>query len=498
MMQRLLHIGKTWPLHLLLLPFYFIFHAWVRFAGLLNSSDCLFAFLKILAAILILFFLLKFLWKSAAKAAVLTATLGITYLFFGDIKYTLDQFPFLSSISHYKIFIPLLILLLVLIFYRTHMSRQLYNTTLFLNCLLLIYIIIDVIKLAGPSKVNTGIAKTKLQPITVPNRSHNIYYLLLDCYPSPGYQQEMLGMTNSNYLDSSLEQKGFYVVKEPRSNYNNTAFSMASAFGMNYLTGLDTINRMEAHHYNRAMSIVKHSPLFDLLKEQAYTFYNFSIFDILDQPAIKKDAFLSATTSQILFYNTAWNCFKRDLLWQIRPNKKATAAEQIRAQKEFFDPQKAYNLRLLDTLVKFEPVNKHMPFFLYAHLEMPHFPYFFDSTGTVYPDEAIYHDSLITDKKKFAGYIHFANKKAIDIVDHFLQLSGGDDIIIVQSDHCIADMDWSRKDDAFRNYSAFYFPGKNYQRLYPGMSNVNTFRIILNEYFRQQLPLLPDKSFYTK
>ncbi|MEK7225221.1 MAG: hypothetical protein AAB221_06025, partial [Bacteroidota bacterium] len=76
--------------------------------------------------------------------------------------------------------------------------------------------------------------------------------------------------------------------------------------------------------------------------------------------------------------------------------------------------------------------------------------------------------------------------------------SAGNDIIILQSDHSIADMDWSRKNDAFKNYSAFYFPDRDYRQLYPGMSNVNTFRIILNKYFGQQLPLLPDKSFYTR
>lgn len=498
MIKRSLYIGKTWPLHLLLLPLYFIFHAWVRFAGLLNGGDCLIAFIKILASILLVFFIFKLILKDTSKAAIFSASLGIAYLFFGDIKYTLDQIPLLRTISHYKVFIPLLILLIAFIFYRIYKSKQLHNGTLFLNCLLLIYIIIDVIKVLGPSNVNTGIVKTKLQPVKLTNGPYNIYYLLLDCYPSPSFQQEILGMTKTNYLDSSLAGKGFYVIKEPRSNYGNTAFSMASTFGMNYLTALDTINRMDAHHYNRAMSIVKHSPLFGLLKQNGYTFYNFSIFDIPDHPAMKKDAFLSATTSQILFYNTAWDCFKRDLLWQIRPGKKATAAEMIKAQKEFFDPQKVYNIHLLDTLMKFEPADKQKPFFLYAHVEMPHFPYFFDSTGKENPDESIYTDSMITDKKKFAGYISFANKKAIAIVDHFLQLSGGDDIIIVQSDHAIADMDWGRKNNAFRNYSAFYFPRKDYKQLYEGMSNVNTFRVILNEYFGQQLPLLPDKSFYTK
>ncbi len=498
-MKRSLHIGKNWPLHLLLLPLFFIFHQWIRFAGLLDAGASFLAFVKIFAAILLFFFCCKLLWKNTGKAAVLTAMLGIVYLFFGDIKYTLGRLPVLHYISHYKIFIPVLLLVLAFIFYKIYRSKQLTNTTLFLNCLLMIYIIIDIIKWTSPPGINTGMVKTDIRSVPKGSKLPNIYYLLLDCYPSPSYQREMLGMMSSDYLDSSLTNKGFHIIKESRSNYSNTAFSMASTFGLNYLANLDTINRMAAHHYNRAVSIVEHSPFFELLDEQGYAIHNFSIFDIGDQPALKKDIFLSATTSQMLFYNTALNCLKRDLLWQLQPNKKNVAEEErIKELKKFFDPQKEYNLRLLDTLSAFQSSTNAAPFFLYAHLEMPHFPYFFDSTGKENPDEAIYTDSMITDKKKFAGYISYANKKAEQLIMHFLQQSGGDAVIIVQSDHCIADMDWNRKNDAFRNYAAYYFPDKDYAPLYSGMSNVNTFRVILNKYFGQQLPLLPDKSFYTR
>jgi hypothetical protein len=408
--------------------------------------------------------------------------------------------PFFNTIAHYKIFIPVLVISLALAIYKIHRSKSLVNTTLFLNFLFLIFIIIDAVKLVTPSAVNTGIVKTNLQPAKPTSNPPNIYYILLDCYPSPGFQQEILNKSNSHYLDSTLESKGFYVIKDSKSNYSNTAFSMASTFGMHYLTRLDTINRMEAHHYNRAMSIVKHSPFFKMIKKQGYSIYNFSIFDIDDQPALKKDIFLSATTSQILFYNTLWNCLKRDLLWQLQPgSKKVAETEKIKELKKFFDPQKEYNQRLLDTLSKFQPSPKNnSPFFLYAHLEMPHFPYFFDGSGHAYPDEAIYTDSLITDKNKFAGYIEYTNHRTRELVEHFLQVSGGKDIIIIQSDHSIADMDWNRKADAFRNYTAYYFPDKDYKPLYEGMSNVNTFRVILNKYFGQQLPLLPDLTFYTR
>jgi len=499
-MKQLLHIASTRPVFLLLLPVFFIVHAYVRFAGLLDLKEVILGFMKISAGLLLFFFCLKLVWKNTGKAAVTTVLCGIVYLFFGDIKYTLSQLPMLRTVAHYKTFIPLLVFLLILFVYKIHRSKQLTRTTLFLNLLFLLYIVIDIVSWFSPGRKNTGIVQTELKHAEQNStKKPNIYYILLDCYPSPGYQQEILGIAN-NYLDSNLSAKGFYVVKDARSNYSNTAFSMASTLGLNYLTNLDTVNRMDAYHYNRSMAIVKRSALIKTIQSSGYFIYNLSIFDMAEHPALRKDHFLSASSTQLLFYNTMWSCIKRELLWKIKTvNKKSETEKKIKESKKFFAPQKEYNLRLLDSLSKFQPVdNDNQPFFLYAHLKMPHFPYFFDENGAPYPDEVIYTDSLITDKKKFAGYISYTNKKAEELVNSILKRSAGNDIIIIQSDHSIADMDWSRKNDAFRNFSAFYFPDRDYRQLYAGMSNVNTFRVILNKYFGQQLPLLPDISFYTR
>ena len=161
--------------------------------------------------------------------------------------------------------------------------------------------------------------------------------------------------------------------------------------------------------------------------------------------------------------------------------------------------QKIYNKKILDTLATLRlspPANQ--PVFLYAHLGMPHFPYFYDEEGNAYPDHVVFSDSMISDRSKFAGYIGYTNHQLDTIVSELLVKTGGNAIIIVQSDHGLADMDWSRKEDAFRNFSAFYFPDKDYHLLYDGMSNVNTFRVVLNKYFNQALPLLPDRSYYIK
>jgi hypothetical protein len=45
--------------------------------------------------------------------------------------------------------------------------------------------------------------------------------------------------------------------------------------------------------------------------------------------------------------------------------------------------------------------------------------------------------------------------------------------------------------------NAIRLPGAAPELLYPAMSPVNTFRVILNQYFGTSLGLLPDRSYFS-
>jgi len=50
--------------------------------------------------------------------------------------------------------------------------------------------------------------------------------------------------------------------------------------------------------------------------------------------------------------------------------------------------------------------------------------------------------------------------------------------------------------DMFKILNAYYMPGHTAQ-LYPGISPVNSFRVILNAYFNANMPLLNDQSYFS-
>jgi hypothetical protein len=77
--------------------------------------------------------------------------------------------------------------------------------------------------------------------------------------------------------------------------------------------------------------------------------------------------------------------------------------------------------------------------------------------------------------------------------------TGRERVVIIEGDHGHGYHDnYALSDLEFSNLNAYFFSDKNYHSLYPTISPVNTFRIILNKYFCKNLPLLKDSSFFMR
>ncbi|MEQ1796850.1 MAG: sulfatase-like hydrolase/transferase [Lacibacter sp.] len=486
---------QKFPFHLLLLPAFFICSKYVQYQGLLEIN-AVWKGALIIFAVLAGFFLINYLLlKDFNKSAIASSCLGFIFLFFGDLREFLQESRG-HFLSLYKIFLPILAILFLALFITLKKTSHLYKTNLFLNLLLVIFIITEIAKMVQLNRSNHSGFAGKILTVPVPNslkkKLPDIYYIVPDCYPSSSYQAEMLN-TSNDYFDSALKEKGFRVLPESRSNYNRTAFSMSATFSMLYPSWVTDQNLPVAADYNRAINNVKFSQLFDFFQKNGYNTVNLSIFDLGENPALRKEKFLSATSSEMIFRFTFWNYFSRDILFSWVIDKKKYKAKQ---QQLHFKPLKKYSQQVVDSLIKGTIKNSSHPQFIYAHLSFPHFPYFYDSSGRAYNDNLLYNDSIITDRKKFTGYIKYSNNQLLQIVSSILTKTNGNAVILMQSDHGLSDLDVSRKNDAFRNYTAFYFPDKDYSMVYDSMSNVNTFRIVLNKYFGQHLQVLADSSIY--
>ena len=132
------------------------------------------------------------------------------------------------------------------------------------------------------------------------------------------------------------------------------------------------------------------------------------------------------------------------------------------------------------------------PKFVFAHILLPHPPYVFGPNGEEQklPANASYADRL----KGYRDQVLFANKSILPVIDSILAESKGKAIIVLEGDHGI--VEYTDGAVHMKNLEAYYFPDHNYSDLYPSITPVNSFRVILSDYFGQDYPLLKDQSYF--
>jgi hypothetical protein len=168
--------------------------------------------------------------------------------------------------------------------------------------------------------------------------------------------------------------------------------------------------------------------------------------------------------------------------------------------------QVLYALTELDRVAK-TPGKK----FVFVHVVSPHPPFVFDSSG-----DMVYHnlpytmgdgDNFMSGSEeyiaKYTEQLQYINKLTINAIDDILENSIEPPIIVIQGDHGPgAYLKWGSIEDSnmmerMGILNAYYFPDQDYNMLYPSISPVNSFRVILNKYFGTEMVLLPDDHYFS-
>jgi len=137
------------------------------------------------------------------------------------------------------------------------------------------------------------------------------------------------------------------------------------------------------------------------------------------------------------------------------------------------------------------------PKFVFAHIVSPHPPYIFDAQGNFNDVGFGEHDEKNLKPEEmsalYRGQVEFIDAQILEVVRVILEESKVPPIIIIQGDHGPL-----VKDRFIRApiLNAYYLPNGS-AHLYPSISPVNSFRVVLNDYFGQNLPMLEDLSRYS-
>ncbi len=311
----------------------------------------------------------------------------------------------------------------------------------------------------------------------------DIYYIITDSYLRSDVLKSRYDTDNSAFL-TDLRRLGFFVADRARSNYPSTHLSLASSLNYTYLDSLAEALGPESNNSGPLVAMMQNSRLVDFLRRRGYTIASFASSHIgteLADPDVRFAPRWSLDEFQSMLVSTT---LLRDVLVLMHRSSIDRHRERV-----------LYTLRHLPDA----GLGRH-PVFVFAHILSPHRPIIFGTPMMrpgVSPHAAAY-----------GGQVLYFSKLLDGVVRRILAQSARPPIIIIQADHGLREnVTWG---DSARSqllerhailYAAYLPPSARRAQpsaqLYDSISPVNTFRIVLSNYFDTTMSLLPDRSYYS-
>lgn len=296
----------------------------------------------------------------------------------------------------------------------------------------------------------------------------DIVYVIPDRYAGAATLRRY-GFDNSDFLDA-LRDRGFYVATGTFGNYQKTAHSMAASLGMGYLDGLG----------RPADAPDDWGPVFDRVHGSRVA------------------TFLQGRGYEYVHVGSWWGPTAEDpeadrnVRFAIPPGLPVEQGLRVATLRQFEDIAEA--------------AARPGPQFVLAHVLLPHPPYVFDRFGGPYTEKE---RRGVPRDEQYLEQLRFTNVLLLNLMDRLLARPDEEDpVVILQSDEGPHPLpyeydrfwNWFGATDAqllekFRLLNAYHLPGVEAEGLSPTISPVNSFRVVLNEYFGQEMELLPDRSF---
>lgn len=482
-------ILKSKPVYFLLLPLFFVFHGYTENYDFIPVKDALLLVLVFLLSSCVIGMIPWFIYRNLSKAALVSFYVMSFYFFFGylyDNLYSIDPRGFFSKYSVIISFFSLgfIVLFIFLFRYKGSLIRLNYIFNVFFVCLLLVDMVWLSMKIIDkPKPLNPHFAKT----FTLCDSCSrpDIYLIVADEYAGDRQLKEAMNFDNNNFKEQ-LRKSGF-CTPTSISNYNFTPFSIASMLQMEYLSNIEGSNT-DHNDLSLCYNNIRENHVFRFLALHGYRFYNYSIFDIHDQPSILGSSVLPERT-KFITAQTLFNRFEKDILFNIA----GRLGIQFKTKRLLL----AYhsNIKAIDSIKAVVHKKSSVPKFVYTHLIMPHFPYYFTKSGAMRPISEIEFGKEV-DTAKYLEYVQYTNNVLLNIINEIMAKSAHPPIVILVSDHGFREDSFGNQKYQFMNQLCVYLPDHHYQPFYNGISNVNLFRVLFNTEFNQKFQLLADSTHY--
>jgi len=311
----------------------------------------------------------------------------------------------------------------------------------------------------------------------------DVYYIILDMCAAPETLEQFYNC-NDAPLPDFLRDRGFYLPTKHMSNYDNTLYSLSSSLNMSYLDPIPKALGEDNDDNSVNISLIEDNTVSQLFRKLGYKIVNVRASNFEDCNWPKADFNIGSDgpneVDAVLALSTPYACLEE--YWPLLHD--AFAAR-----------------RLTPFTHEREIIDIPGPKFVYIHEIMPHPPYLFDEVGKRLPP-SFNLGSYDYTPEVYLGQLKFVEKKATELISEIQARSGKKAIIIVQSDHGpqfqrgvgLSKYLPTYINERMRIINAYYFPGHKGQTLYASITPVNSFRVLFNEYFGANIPLVADRA----
>jgi hypothetical protein len=465
-------MGEAFRAHPLLFGCLFVLVGFRQLHPYVCPTEFLGNLLAVLACVTVLQLLFVILARERRKSAAAASLCVIFFCFFGDFKGMCEEWFLHSSwpkLASARWVLPAAALVFLLLsWWLVRCKRSFVTLDKYLNVLSGVLVAANVAEAAwAPAPIPMAGNPRAQTPLRLGANPPDIYYILTDAYTSPESLGRYWRYDNSPFVNF-LTQQGFQVVANAHGNDTFTPRCLSIYLNMDYppFSGNLTM-AAQTIYYGR---IIEGAEAPARLKASGYDVIALSLFPTAGQP--RHYCFPKISPATLATF-----------LWNKTPIGYLTA---YMTRASLGDT----NLGILAQLPGIAAQRAARPKFVYAHLMMPHSPYLFDKEG-----RRIRRGMGMDDQSPdlYLGQLIYENKLLTNAIAGILKNSKAPPIIIVQGDHGYRNLPVEhRQEEATTILNALYMPGSNTNWLYPGITPVNTFRLIFNHYFDGQYPYLPD------
>ncbi len=471
-----------------------------------SADDMAWPALALLVASAALWALAGLLTRSLRKGAILASLFFLLSFSFTAARSSLPRFawglPGGSTIGPRELTLAAWALLFVAgVWLTARTRRDLVKLTQILNVAALVLAIVPAANIAWyearhresvSAAVDTEPNDLVDAPVAAPGPWPDIYYVIMDGYGRQDVLRDLYGLDTRDFTDW-LKSKGFYVADRSTSNYPFTLLAVPTPLQMDYIEGFLPRDVLALSNDIHLMGeVFNHSVVARFLRKRGYRIVAFSAdYPITDMKSA--DVYLKPGW----FYDEFSNA-----LIDMTP-----IATLFRAA----DPDENRRRHILFMFNGLKALaSRPGPKFVFAHFNAPHCPYVFGRSGEpVSPpnvnrpgNEVVAGRFEDEYRRYYADELVFLNAKLRDSIEGILARSERPPVIVIQGDHGPFSLfaSWDNPSDpALRErysiFNVYYLPGGPDNALYPGITPVNSFRVVLNHVFGTRYPLLPDRNY---